>query len=300
MDDATRRKTLGDFLQTRRARITPREVCLPLSGRRRTPGLRREEVAQLAGVGLTWYTWLEQGRSINVSDQVLESIARALLLDPHETHYLFTLANPPATRRLAPASAEHVGPALAALLAHQGLYPAFILGRRWDILAWNRSANVLLGDLDRVPRDERNHAWHMFANPMVRQCLCDWEMHAQRLLAEFRVSYGRYIEDPSFGALIERLSAASPEFRSWWPRHDVVGRLDVRKEFHHPAGGRLCFEQTTLLLSDAPDLKLVVKIPVPTTDTLDKLRALLDQEQDPSHVREAAGSMEPDSEFGAY
>lgn len=261
--ETIRRQELSEFLKSRRARLRPAPTG---STRRRTPGLRREEVAQLAGVGVTWYTWFEQGRDISVSDEVLEGIAVALRLTPSETHHLFALA-----KRHLPLDLfhqeEYVSPAMEALLDHQGVMPAFIIGRYWDILAWNPAAGLLLGGLDHMPAAERHHVRHMFLNPLVRQCLVDWESHAQRMVAEFRVSYGRHIEDARFTAVVEDLKKASPEFCAWWPRHEVVGRRNVYKTFVHPALGRLEFEQTTLLVSDAPDLKLIIKIPLPGTPT---------------------------------
>jgi hypothetical protein len=206
---------------------------------------------------------------------VLESIACALQLDLDETRYLFTLAKrPPATQALHNAP-DQISPAMLELLAHQGAYPAFILNRRWDILAWNPATTCLLGDLHSLPAEERNYLWLMFAKPQMQQILLRWEEHAQRMLAEFRVSYSRYLEDERFNALVERLRASSSEFHAWWPRHDVVGRRNVYKEFQHPIAGRLSFEQTTLLVSGAPDLRLVVKIPLPETETAARLQKLL-------------------------
>lgn len=270
--DQPRHHLLADFLRTRRARLSPADLGLPSFGRRRTPGLRREEVAQLAGVGVTWYTWLEQGRAIGVSDQVIASIARVLQLGPHETSYLFTLLHGqrPASRT----DDEPLTPSLIALLAHQGLFPAFYLGYRWDILAWNKSATLLLGDLGALPLGERNHVWQMFMNPATRACLVDWEAHAQRMIAEYRLTYGQYLDSEPFTALVDRLRRHSPEFSAWWPRHDVVGRLNIRKEFEHPVAGRLVFDQTTMLVSETQGLKLVVKVPAAGTDTARKLQEL--------------------------
>ena len=164
------------------------------------------------------------------------------------------------------------------LLANQGVFPAFILGRYWDILAWNRSASLLFGGLEHIAREERNHIWQMFANPAVRCSLVDWENHARRMIAEFRVSYGYFMEDAQFVTLIERLCAVSNLFREWWSRQDVVGRANVYKDFNHPTAGLLRFEQTTLLVSEQPDLRLVVKIPLPDTDTEGALQKLLEAE----------------------
>jgi transcriptional regulator with XRE-family HTH domain len=274
MDDLVRRQTLAHFLQTRRARLTPESQGLAAGPRRRTPGLRREEVAILAGVGLTWYTWLEQGRAISVSDQVLESIACALQLAPDETRYLFTLAKRPPAEP-SDGAAEQVSQALHHLLSHYREAPAFILGKWWDILAWNEATSCLLGNLGRLPPEERNHVWLMFTNPDMRKLLCDWEMHAQRMVAEFRVCASRYLEEERSTALVERLLNASQEFRAWWPRHDILTRRCVYKDFEHPVVGKLSFEQTTLIASDAPDFKVVVKMPLPGTATAERMCHLL-------------------------
>jgi len=168
LQDELRRKALSEFLKSRRARIMPEEMGFPNNNRRRTPGLRREEVAQLAGVGVTWYTWLEQGREITVSDEVIESIACTLKLDAYETHHLFALAKRhiPVDDRLS--ERESVPSHIHQMVTHQQPYPAFVIGRYWDILAWNESANLLLGGLDRLAIEERNHIWHMFVNPIAR------------------------------------------------------------------------------------------------------------------------------------
>jgi transcriptional regulator with XRE-family HTH domain len=272
--DEARRRELATFLQSRRARLSPTASGLTSGKRRRTPGLRREEVAQLAGVGVTWYTWLEQGRDISVSEQVLESIACALQLDGYETRYLFALAKRPPAAQASHDIPDQVSPAMQELLTHQGAYPAFIQNRCWDMLAWTPATTFLLGDLPGLPAEERNYIWLMFARTQMRQILVGWEEHAQRMLAEFRISYSRYLEDERFNTLVERLRATSAEFRAWWPRHEVVGRRNVYKEFQHPIAGRLYFEQTTLLMSEAPDLRLVVKIPLPQTDTAARLQEL--------------------------
>src|SRR5262249_25877102 len=175
---------------------------------------------------------------------------------------------------------ETVSPTLRQLLNHQGLFPAFILGRRWDILAWNQTASLLLGDLDSLQPEDRNQLWHIFTNPHVRHCLTDWESQAQRMLAEFRDSYGRYFDDEQFTVLLDRLTAASDEFRAWWPRHDVVGRHVICKEFHLPDVGRLVFEQITTYVGDSTDLRLVVKVPLPESDTMDKLLAMTQADLD--------------------
>ncbi|MBW4625747.1 MAG: helix-turn-helix transcriptional regulator [Brasilonema octagenarum HA4186-MV1] len=275
MDDKQRRRELGDFLKTRRARLSPNNVGLPEGTRRRTPGLRREELAGLANVGLTWYTWLEQGRDIQVSAQVIESIARALQLSPDERTHLFALARCeiPADPYLLE---ETVSPALQDILDSLGTSPALIRGRRLDVLAWNQAACAVFLDYASMPPDERNSLWIMFTNPAIRQMLGDWEGHAQRLLAKFRAMCDRYAGDYRFTQLVEKLHAVSPEFCQWWQKHDVQGRSAGCKEYEHPAVGQLLLNHTTLQVSHNPELEVVVYTPLPDSDTLRKLQQLRD------------------------
>ncbi|MEL6164000.1 MAG: helix-turn-helix transcriptional regulator [Cyanobacteria bacterium J06628_3] len=276
MDDKVRRKELGDFLKTRRARIKPAEVGLPDGIRRRTPGLRREEVAQLASVGLTWYTWLEQGRDIQVSAQVLESIARSLKLTIDERKHLFYLAN-----QKLPDSPAHiqeiVSPALVQLVNSLGICPALIIGSRMDILAWNRAACATFHDYSRMIPKERNRVWIMFTDLSLRRTLIDWEGHAQRALAQFRAACDRNAGNPWFIELVEDLQRVSPEFRRWWSRHDVQGRPAGRKEYEHPDVGRLVIHHTMLQVVDNPNLKIVTYTPIPETNTAERIQKLLDK-----------------------
>src|SRR5579864_5056867 len=182
---AYRLQELGDFLRTRRAKLTPEEVGLPRGSRRKTPGLRRVEVAQLVGVSVDWYTWLEQGRSITPSTQVLERLVQTLRLDTQERTHLFLLAQqqpPPALLQ----EPEIVSPALQRFLDQFGARPAFVSGRRWDILAWNDAGCAVFGDFRRMTTRERNTIWGIFTNPLSRQYVVDWEEDARQILAQFR------------------------------------------------------------------------------------------------------------------
>ncbi len=277
MDEEKKRKELADFLRTRRARITPAEVGLPQMARRKTAGLRREEVAQLASVGVTWYTWLEQGRDIRVSNQVLESVASALHLTADEQAHLFLLAGQ-APPPLASTAQEQVSPFLSKFLQQPGANPAYITGRRWDILAWNRAACAILGDFDSVPAHERNIVHFIFTNQEIRRRLVDWEGIAQRVLAQFRASSSQYTDDPQFALLIHELQHRSPEFAHWWSQHDVRGRRDGRKEILHPQVGYLVFENSVFQPSDAPEPKVTIYLPA-IEETADKLKQLLAQEE---------------------
>ncbi|MEO8970554.1 MAG: helix-turn-helix transcriptional regulator [Ktedonobacteraceae bacterium] len=277
MSDEQRRQYLADFLRTRRMRLSPEQVGLISGGRRRTPGLRREEVAQLANVGVSWYTLLEQGRDIHPSREVLHSIADGLQLTSAERQHLFLLADqqhPVGTQ----VSHEQVSPALRRVLDALNPIPAYIIGRRWNFLAWNTAAEHVLLLSKSVPPYEYNAVWRMFANPLSHHIYNpEWELVAQRVLAEFRADSVRYADDEWFKRLIADLQRVSPEFRAWWPRHDVRGRADGRKDIEHPLVGCLMFEHTTLQVPIMPELKIMIYTPLPETDTLEKLQQLMDQ-----------------------
>jgi len=274
MGTTRREDELAEFLRSRRARLSPADVGLPPGVRRRTPGLRREEVAELAGIGTTWYTWLEQGRDIRASADVLDNLARALRLTPDERAHLFRVARgQPPPRALAPR--EEAPPSLRRLLATLGAAPAYITGRRWDLLAWNAAAAAVFGDFGALSEGERNLVRFMFTDGELRRRFVDWEGTARRVLALFRADRGRYADDPWFAEVIDDLRRVSPEFGRWWPLHDVRERAAERKEIEHPAIGRLVLEPTTLQLVGSPDLKLVVYAPLPEEDTARKLQRLV-------------------------
>jgi hypothetical protein len=267
---------LGDFLRTRRARLTPEAVGLPRGGRRKTPGLRRAEVAQLVGISVDWYTWLEQGRPIVASTQVLERLVQVLRLDANERSHLFLLAQqqPPPTRLLEP---EVVSPTLQHFIDEFGSRPAFVSGRWWNILAWNDAANAVYGDHRQMTNRERNTLWNIFTNPLARQFIVNWEQDARSVLAQFRSSYARHPDDPQVAELIHDLMLASPEFRAWWPNHEVLSGQERLKIINHPEVGLIQFERLSFQFFDTPDLKVTVFTPLAGTDTPRKLDYLLEQ-----------------------
>ncbi len=269
-----RRREFGAFLRSRREKLTPTSVGLAEGFRRRTPGLRREEVALLAGVGTTWYTWLEQGRDVHPSVEVLSALADALKLDPAERRHLFILNNrpPPETAVIGP---ERVEEPLRRMLKSLTGQPAYVLGRRWDVLAWNRAAEVLFGDYGRLQGDERNIMHMVFANKAHRRLLVDWGKLAPASLAMFRADSARHAGDPDFERLISALMNASPEFRNWWLKYDVLRPFTGYKRIKHPVGGRMTFEYTSLVISDQPDMKLIVYTPLDENRTAIKLQDLL-------------------------
>ena len=254
----TTRAELSEFLKSRRARISPATVGLPNGRRRRTPGLRREEVADLAGVGLTWYTWLEQGRAIRVSPQVLTAIARALQLEPAERTHLFRLAGhePPAAE---PAAAS-ISPRLRKVLDSWDPYPAHVSGRRRDLIAWNRASEVMNG-WSRLPEDKRNLVWFMFLVPSARRLLLDWEQEAPLTVAALRAEGGRDLGEPDYQVLITELIEGSPEFAALWARQDVRGRQEGLKRFRHPELGRLDLEFSAFQVAEQPSWRLYLYTP---------------------------------------
>ncbi|MGG1517630.1 helix-turn-helix transcriptional regulator [Paenibacillus oryzisoli] len=266
---------LAQFLQTRRARISPEQAGLPNRGRRRTPGLRRGEVALLSGISVDWYTWLEQARNIQVSAQVLESIARALQLDSNERKHLFLLALQQLPADLAPAESA-ISPDLQRFLDLQGTSPAMVMDQRLNVVAWNRVASLIYGDYEEMPARERNSVWRTFTSPYIRQLLQEtWETHARHRLAQFRANYGKFAGDPWWMAFIEELNQVSEEFRAWWPEHDVLNGPEGVKINYHPTVGLLTFHQISFLVADAPHLTVTINIPSSDDDTISKLNALL-------------------------
>lgn len=273
-DGSARRREAGDFLRSRRERLAPRDVGLPSGVRRRTPGLRREEVAMLAGVGTTWYTFLEQGRDVHPSHEVLGALAGALRLDPVERRHLFVLHNRPAPE-LRPTGREQIDEPLRRMLDSLVGQPAFVLGRRWDILAWNAAADAVFGPYERLEGDERNALHLTFADPDHRRRLVDWEAVARASLAMFRADCARHAGDPDFERLVGRLTGLSPEFAAWWPRCELARPLTGEKRIDHPAVGRMVFEHSSYGVDDPPDVKLVVFTPLADEGTSRKLDRLL-------------------------
>ncbi len=255
---ATRQRELAAFLRSRRERITPDSLGLPVAARRRAPGLLREEVAQLAGIGVTWYTWLEQGRDIRVSEQVLEAVARTLRLDRDERAHLFVLAGttpPPATKDYV--VDEPTRRLMDAVLP----FPACVQNAKYDLLAHNRAYARLIGDLSTVPAVERNSMWLAFTDPAWRAALPDWDVVTGRMVAQLRARTANHLDDPAWQAFLRRLSAASPEFARLWDRHEVTEAATEHKPVRHPRLGLLRFDVATSWLAPSSNVRLVVFTP---------------------------------------
>jgi transcriptional regulator with XRE-family HTH domain len=256
-----KRHELGDFLRAHRARLSPASLGLPAIGRRRTPGLRREEVAQACGMSSTWYTWLEQGRDIAASPPALSALARALQLTPAERAYLFELADrrDPSLPSRNDDDGMDVPDALArAVAAIDG--PAYLLDSLWNARAWNRpAAGLFIGWLDGAV--DRNLLRYIFLSPVARKIIPDWQARARRVLAEFRADTSRHLENAALQTLIEDLRRRSPAFARYWTEHAVVDRTGGERSFDHPREGLLRYQQIAFALANRPDFKLVMLVP---------------------------------------
>ncbi|MFE9250278.1 helix-turn-helix transcriptional regulator [Streptomyces sp. NPDC007088] len=264
------------FLMSRRARVSPADAGLPDGGaRRRTPGLRREEVAVLAGVGASWYQWLEQGRDISVSPQVLDAVARVLRLTSAERRHLYVLAglNPPAPE-VDPGDAD-MCQGLQRLLDHWLPFPAHIMDAYWNTVLYNDSAAAVLG---MNPDQRQNCLITFFTDPVYRSRAKDWAAIAPRVVAQFRAACSECPDDDGFQLIVEEALAASSEFAALWARRDIAPGGQLRKELEHPQAGRLSLEGTQLRVPARPDLTIVLHSPWPGTDTAAKLEWLLSPE----------------------
>lgn len=275
MPNQKQRRELANFLKSRRDRLQPEAVGLTTSSRRRTPGLRREEVAMLAGISIEWYTWLEQARNIRPSQDTLESISKALKLEPGETEYLLLLGGyqPSATIH---SKTSVISPQLQRVLDRLECTPAYIIGRRWDILGWNTPATLITGNPDELQGMERNCLWQIFFGSM-RSMMINWEEQARAEVAKFRADRAKYANYtcPWVDNFVETLREASPEFKKWWEQYDVRDWNSGVKHLNHPVYGLLSFEHTAFEIADRnyADLKLITYVPLPETDTLSKLKA---------------------------
>lgn len=263
MEEAERRQALAAFLRTRRARLSQAEVGLPTRSRRRTPGLRREDVAELANIGVSWYTLLEQGQDIHPSRPVLESIAQVLKLTPAEEQHLFRLSGYTLPVK-APPEEEEVPPELRRVVDALTPHPAFVIGRRWDVLFWNRVAGLLFRFDEPFPPHSLNVVWR-YLQMQGRSLDLDWEVQARNLVAQFRADYTRYPGDASFEKLLHDLQHISPSFREWWEQHDVRGLPNGPRSMIHPALGLLEFDHVTFQASFSSDLRVKVYAASPST-----------------------------------
>jgi transcriptional regulator with XRE-family HTH domain len=265
---------LGRFLQARRARVQPDDVGLPDYGRRRVPGLRREELAQLAGVSVDYYVRLEQGRAAHPSVEVLDALARALQLDDVAQRHLHELAAHAARAPDPPPPGERVHAALQAILDRLDGMPGFVIGRRMDVLAWNRLAAALIADFGALEPERRNLARFMFLDPSARERYVDWERCAHAHVGFLRLAAGRDPNDSELAALIGELSVKSEQFARWWATHEVRQKTRGTKRYRHPAVGEVTVHYETLVLPDDPSQSLVTYTTEPGSPSETALKLL--------------------------
>ncbi|MEV3938000.1 helix-turn-helix transcriptional regulator [Glycomyces sp. NPDC049804] len=269
------RSEISDFLRGRRARVNPREAGLADDGRaRRVPGLRRDEVARLANMSVEYYTRLEQGRAGNPSPEVLESLAEALRLDPSEREHLLDLAGRRAPRRRGPIAAQRVRPGLLLTLQSLDSVPAFIVGRRMDVLAANRLAKAVITDFDALPARRRNLARWYLLDPEAREKAVDWESMARDTVAVLRFDAGRHPDDRQLADLVGELTLGCPEFSGWWHDHEVLRRTHGIKRYAHPVAGEMEFAYEALESPGEPDQTLCVYNVEPGSASAEALRLL--------------------------
>ncbi|HEX4359481.1 MAG TPA: helix-turn-helix transcriptional regulator [Pseudonocardia sp.] len=276
---------LREFLRSRRARITPEQAGLPYEpGARRVPGLRREEVARLAGVSVDYYVRLERGRNLNVSESVLDALARALQLNETERGHLFTVARP-RRGRPRPLAPQRVRPGLRHLLTTLTEVPALVLGRRLDVLASNHLARALYTDFETLPSGDRNMARFVFLNEGARELYVDWPGAARGIVATLHLYAGGHPNDPQLAELIGELSLRDHDFRRWWADHDVFIRSHGRKHYRHPVVGELTLAYEAFTPTDDPDQTLGLSTAEPGSPSEQALRLLASWTSAPARAR---------------
>ncbi|MDZ3956436.1 helix-turn-helix transcriptional regulator [Bacillus thuringiensis] len=276
MNNKTRLKALSAFLKAKRAQISPESIGLSAGNRRRTPGLRREEVAQLAGVSTTWYTWLEQGRDIKVSTIVLDCISKALQLNNDETDYLYDLAFETNSESTSPKKDQSkLSPSLIRILDELTYCPTIITDRHCHIMGWNPAAAHVFLDFEQIPNNQRNLIRLVFTRKELKALAVNWEHFVKGFLAIFRTYYERYLDDEWYSQFIEEMSRSHPEFQNLWQESQVSKAPDMIIEFRHAKAGKMLFNLTSFQVQGDMDLRCSIYTPVGETDTENKLKRLM-------------------------
>ncbi|WP_434752815.1 helix-turn-helix transcriptional regulator [Paenibacillus amylolyticus] len=278
MSEAIRLQALSAFLKSQRSRLSPESVGLPTGGRRRTPGLRREEVAQLADVSTTWYTWLEQGRSIQVSHSVLDSIASALRLTVDERKYLFSLAMEHySTLPVPEPETFRLPPSLQKIMQELRYCPTLISDRRCFIVGWNEAATQIFMNFEQIPFEHRNIISLLFDRKELRRLAVNWEDLVSGFLSIFRGYFGRYVDDEWYNLFLDDMMNRHPDFQPLWKQSSVNSAPDVWIEFRHSKAGKMLFDLTSLQVQGDSDLRCSIYTPAPETATERKLMQLLER-----------------------
>ncbi|MFB9329045.1 helix-turn-helix transcriptional regulator [Paenibacillus aurantiacus] len=277
MHHPTRLQALSAFLKAARARLTPETAGLPAGSRRRTPGLRREEVAQLAGVSSTWYTWLEQGRDIQVSASVLDNVAAALRLTDDERKYVFALAADTGLNVAKLATDDpQLTPSLRKIIDELRYCPVIVSDRRCQIVGWNAAAAYVFMNFGDIPDDERNMIKLLFTRREFRRLAVNWEQFAGGFLAMFRSYYGQYVEDEWYEQFLSGMKSAHPDFRRLWEQGQVSAAPEVLLEFRHAKARKMLFQLTSLEARGSGDLRCSIYTPAPESNTEAKLKQFMD------------------------
>ena len=272
-----RLQALSEFLKTQRAKISPQMAGLPMGTRRRTPGLRREEVAQLAGVSTTWYTWLEHGRDIKVSAAVLDAVSDALQLNKDERNYLYALAIEEGGKQACSGGEEAgISPSLAKILQELRYCPTIISDRRCHIVGWNQAAAHVFLDFEQIPPEKRNLIELLFSRKELRSLAVNWEHFVKGFIAIFRTYYGQYVADTWYSQFIEEMEKTYSEFHTLWNESEVSSAPEVLIEFRHAKAGKMVFNLTSFQVQGNSDLRCSVYTPVDHTETEAKLKKLFE------------------------
>jgi transcriptional regulator with XRE-family HTH domain len=275
MNDASRRQALSDFLRAHRSKLQPDAVGLHAGKRRRTPGLRREEVAGRAGVSTTWYTWLEQGRDISVSPHVLDCVANALCLNEDERKYMFMLAARQHEHPILEPASPEMNPAISLILEELHYFPTIVSDRRCNVVGWNQAAASVFIDFGAIPPEERNILWLLFTRKEFKALAANWNDFIRGFVAIFRSYYGQFMGDPWYNEFIDKIRAENPEFLTFWNHNEVSSAPEVFIEFRHARAGKMLFDLTTMQIQGGQDLRCSVYTPSTGSDTEEKIRNLI-------------------------
>jgi transcriptional regulator with XRE-family HTH domain len=277
MDRETRLQALSAFLKAKRAKILPESIGLASGTRRRTPGLRREEVAQLAGVSTTWYTWFEQGRDIRLSASVLDCIATALQLTVDERKYLYALALESGSgATLLKEEQPEISPSLKKIMSELRFCPTIITDRRYYIVGWNEAASHVFLDFEQIPFEQRNMIRLLFTKKELQRLAVNWEHFVRGFLAIFRAYYGQYMEDDWYDRFLEEMKLVHPDFNHLWQQSEVKSAPEVLIEFRHAKAGKMLFNLTSLQVQGSSDLRCSIYTPAPDSPTENKLKKLME------------------------
>ena len=277
MTSQVRLQALSVFLKNQRAKLNPEALGFPPGTRRRTPGLRREEVAQLAGVSTTWYTWLEQGRDVKASASVLDCIATALQMNADERKYLHSLAFESGSEPVPPRQEPvQMSPSLRKIITELAYCPVIVSDRMCNIVGWNPAAAYVFLDFAQIPPEERNMIRLLFTRKEFRRLAVNWEQFSSSFLSMFRSYYGEYVGDGWYEDFLEEMMGEHPDFKAMWENSQVSYAPEVHLEFRHARAGRMVYELTSLKVYGPDDLRCNVYTPAPDTNTEAKLRQLME------------------------